>query len=204
MVIRFFQNEESDMKSGFAKFSDDGATLSTWRSMLRMARRTTPFQWLQVMLMCAAVIGCAGLKTSYVGTPARPDNRHPLATTDGGPAVWQAKDMALYYQTTVSNEALEIKGTVERLNTIKHFSVVNYFRVSIHFLDNEGIILGSHLLWAAGNRVEEKLVRWTFEKEFSLPDGATAIGFSYRGGFADDGDSDSGPGHTGWQVLAQP
>lgn len=192
------------MKSNFATFSDEGTSLLTCRSMLRMVRRSTPFQWLQVMLLCAAVIGCAGLKTTYEGTPARPGNRQPLATTDGGPAVWQAKDMALYYQTIVNNEVLEIKGTVERLNTIKHFSVVNYFRVSMHFLNSEGIILSSHLLWTAGNRVEQKLVRWTFEKEFPLPVGATAVGFSYRGGFADDGDSDSGPGHTGWQVLAQP
>jgi hypothetical protein len=200
----FFQNEESDMKSGFAKFSDDGATLLTCRSMLCMARRTTPFLWLQVLLLCAAVIGCAGLKTSYEGTPARPYNRQPVATTDGGPVLWQAKDMALQYESFLNNGVFEIKGTVERLNTIKHFSAVEYFRVSMHFLNSEGIILGSHLLWSAGNRVEEKLVRWTFEKKFPLPVGATAVGFSYRGGFSDGGFSDSGSSSSGWEVWARP
>lgn len=192
------------MQSSLAKFSDDGVTRLACRSTLRMVKRTNPFQWLLLMLLCAAVISCAGLPTSYEGTPARPGNQQPLATTDGGPAVWQAKDMALHYESFVNNGVLEIKGTVERLNTIKHYSVISYFRVSMHFLNGEGIILGSHLLWSAGNRVEEKLVRWTFEKKFPLPVGATAVGFSYRGGFSDGGFSDSGSSASGWEVWARP
>lgn len=191
------------MKFGSAKFSDGCVTRVTCRAPLHTAIGATPLRWLPLMLLCV-VIGCAGLQTSYEGTPARPDNRYPLASADGGPAAWQAKDMELDYESFVNNGVLEIKGTVERLNTIKNFSVVNYFRVSMHFLDGEGVILGSHLLWSAGSRVDAKLVRWTFDRQFPLPAGAAAIGFSFRGGFSDGGSGDSGSAQTGWEVWARP
>lgn len=173
-------------------------------STFRTAMRTTPSGWFPFLLLCTVIIGCAGLQTSYVGTPAHPDNRYPLTTTNGGPAAWQAKDMALHYESFLNNGALEIKGTVERLNTIKNFSVINYFRVSIYFLNTEGIILGNQLLWSAGNRVDEAFVRWTFDKQIPLPAGTAAIGFSYRGGFSDGGGGDSGSAQTGWEVWARP
>lgn len=192
------------MASDLAKFFDGWVAQVSSPSPLRTARWAHPCRLLMLILLCAVVTGCAGLKTSYEGTPARPDNRRPLATTDGGPAMWQAKDMALQYESSVNNGVLEIKGAVERLSTIKHFSIINYFRVSIHFLNDEGIILGSHLLWSAGSRVDEKLVRWTFEKQFQIPVGATAVGFSYSGGFSDGGSGDSGSAQTGWDVWARP
>lgn len=173
-------------------------------SPLRRAMGATPFRWFSLLLLCAMIIGCAGLKTSYVGTPANPDNRYPLTTTNSGPAVWQAKDMVLHYETIVNNGVLKIKGTVERLNTIRNFSVVSYFRVSIYFLDADGIILGNQLLWSAGSRVDETFVRWTFEKQFPLPAGTAAVGFSYRGAFSDGGSGDSGSAQTGWEVWAAP
>jgi len=192
------------MKSGFGDLIEGCVARLACRSTLGTAVVATPLRWLPLLLLCVVIIGCAGLQTSYEGTPANPDNRHPLTTTDGGPAAWQAKDMALHYESSVKNGALEIKGTVERLNTIKNFSVVSYFRVSIYFLNADGIILGNHLLWSAGNRVDETFVRWTFEKQFPLPAGTVALGFSYRGGFSDGGGGDSGSNQTGWEVWARP
>jgi hypothetical protein len=202
--LQGFQQKEFDMKSGFRILAEGCVFQLTCRSTLGKAVVATHLRWLPLLLLCAVIIGCAGLQTSYEGTPASPDNRYPLATREGGPAAWQAKDMALYYESFVKNGALEIKGTVERLNTIKNFSVINYFRVSVYFLNADGIILGNHLLWSAGSRVDETFVRWTFEKQFPLPEGATAVGFSYRGGFSDGGGGDSGSAQTGWEVWARP
>jgi len=148
------------------------------------------------------IMGCAGINTSEVGTPARPDNRHPLATTGGEPELWKSKDIALHYTTVVNNDAVGIKGTVERLNTIKHFVLIKHFRVSIHFLNADGIILNTHLLWTGGNGQETRFVRWTFDKNFPLPVGATAIGFSYRGSLFDN--QGEGAGRSGWDVWQRP
>lgn len=192
------------MKAGLGNIIEGCVARLACRSPLGTAVEATPLRWLPLLLLCTVIIGCAGLQTSYEGTPAHPDNRHPLTTTAGGPAAWQAKDMALHYESFVNNGALEIKGTVERLNTIKNFSVINYFRISIYFLNADGIILGNHVLWSAGSRVDEKFVRWTFEKQFPLPAGTAAVGFSYRGAFSDGGGGDSGSAQTGWEVWARP
>ena len=153
------------------------------------------------MLCLAAVIGCAGLTPSYEGTSARPDNRLALAAIEGTSQVWQTRDVALHFTASLEKGALEIDGRVERLGPIKHFAWIDDFRVSIHFLDAEGIILDSRLLWAAGVGGDAFLVRWTFSRRYTLPPQASAIGFSYRGSFSENGEDG---GRTSWDVRQGP
>lgn len=159
-------------------------------------------RWGTVLLLCAMTIGCAGMRSGYKGTPARPENRYPLAEMEGRAGLWKSKDVALHYNTVVNNDTLGIKGTVERLNTIKHFSMIDRFIVQTHFLNADGLILEDHTLWVTGAGQDTRFVRWTFDKSFPLPVGATAIGFSYRGTFFDDpGNHD---GRSGWDVRQKP
>jgi hypothetical protein len=153
-------------------------------------------------MMCVTVTACKSMALTYEGTPARPDNRFPLAASEGEPAEWKAKDMALYYEMAPEDGVLDIHGTVKRLGTIGKYPVISYFRVSIHFIDADGIIVGSHQLWSAGNQVDQRYVRWTFEKRFPQPPGATAIGFSYQGGFNENGGKVAGK--VGWEVRRRP
>lgn len=171
------------------------------RSFQRTAIEGLVLRWGTALLLCAMTIGCAGVNSGYKGTSARTDNRFPLVTMDGTPATWQTKDIALHYNAGVSNDAIGINGTVERLGTIKHYSIVSNFRVRMHFLNAEGIILESHMLWGASTGRETKFVRWTFDKNFPLPVGATAIAFSYRGTLFDgQGVGDGRSGFTVWQT----
>jgi hypothetical protein len=126
-------------------------------------------------------MGCAGLKAPYEGAPARPENRFMLATIDGKSSLWQAKDIAIHYVAASAGETVHISGTVERLNTIKNFPTINYLRVAVHFIADDGTIVDSKQLWSAGTNADDTFVRWTFSKQYPLPPGASAIGFSYRG-----------------------
>ncbi len=153
------------------------------------------------MLCLAAVIGCAGLTPSYEGTSARPDNRLALAAIEGTPQVWQTRDVALHFTAGLEQETLVIDGRVKRLGPIKNFGQIDDFRVSIHFVDAEGIILDSRLLWAAGVGGDAFLVRWTFSRRYTLPPQASAIGFSYRGSFSEIGEDG---GRTSWDVRQGP
>jgi hypothetical protein len=164
-------------------------------------RRSLPFPL--VLLGCAVLAGCAGMLRGYEGTAARPDNRLPLAAMSDKAALWQGKDVTIHYSAAVKADGLQISGSVERLNTIKHYSAVQYFRIYIHFMTADGIILSTKRLWSAGPGIDSTLIRWTFDRHYPLPAGAAAIGFSYRGAFSDGGGGGS-PGQTGWEVWERP
>ena len=175
--------------------------VTTDRRIPKAIQRILSFH--QVLLGCLVLSGCAGLLQGYEGTSARPDNRLPLAALSDKAAVWQRKDMAIHYTAAVKADDLHVSGSIERLNTIKHFSAVNYFRVYIHFLTADGIILSSKLLWSASPGIDSTLIRWTFDRLYPLPAGAAAIGFSYSGAFS-DGPGRYASGHTGWEVWERP
>lgn len=164
-------------------------------------------EWLQragrvlFLLSLSAVIGCTGLTPAYKGTPARPDNRLALAAIEGASQVWQTRDLALHFTAVVEKEALVTDGRVERLGPIEHFAWIDAFRVSIHFIDAEGGILDSRLLWTAGVGGDAYLVRWTFSRRYDLPAQTSAIGFSYRGAFSENGEDG---GRTSWEVWQEP
>ena len=163
---------------------------------------TSVLKRLPLVLLWVAVMGCAGLKAPYEGAPARPENRFMLAAIDGKSSLWQAKDIAIYYVAASAGDTVHISGTVERLNTIKNFPTINYLRVAVHFITDDGTIIDSKQLWSAGTNANDRFVRWTFSKEYPLPPGASAIGFSYRGAVSEGG-GESG-GQDGWQVWQRP
>jgi hypothetical protein len=166
------------------------------------ARWTSGFWQLMLVSLWVAVIGCAGLKAPYEGALARPENRFLLATIDGKSSLWQAKDIAIRYVASSAADTLQISGTVERLNTIKNFPTINSLRVAIHFITKDGIILDSKQLWSAGVNADDTFVRWTFSKQYPLPPGASAIGFSYWG-VVSMGGGESG-GQDDWEVWQRP
>jgi hypothetical protein len=148
------------------------------------------------------LIGCAGLALSYVGTAARPDNRLPLEGLRGRADVWQTRDVAIHYTTARDGEVVVIDGRVERLGPIKNFAHIDDFRIWLHFIDADGIVIASRLLWAAGVGGDAQLVRWTFSRRYGLPARATAFGFSYRGAFSETGGDQKG--QADWEVQQRP
>lgn len=172
----------------------------TSRGAVEAVRGALSFQ--RIVLGCFLLVGCAGVFQGYEGTPARPDNRLALAAMSDKAAVWQAKDLAIHYTAKVASGELRISGSVERMNTIKHFTGINYLRINIHFLTNEGIIIASKLLWSSGTGVDATIIPWTFDQQFPLPPGAEAIGFSYRGAFSEGTGESSG--QIGWEVWQGP
>ncbi len=101
-----------------------------------------------------------------------------------------------------AGDTVHISGTVERLNTIKNFPIINSLRVAVHFIADDGTIVDSKQLWSAGTNADDRFVRWTFSKQYPLPPAASAIGFSYRGTVSQGG-GESG-GQDGWQVWQRP
>lgn len=159
-------------------------------------------------LMLMAVIwgltmtGCFLAQPAYEGRAARTANRLPLEGLAGNAAVWSTREVVIRYEAIRQGDRLVMDGRIERLGSINNFARIDNFRVWLHFLNTEGIIIGTRLLWAAGVGVDARLVRWTFSQRLPLPPRAAAFGFSYRGAFSESG-SEQG-GIAGWEVRQAP
>lgn len=194
--------EGANMTMDGVKLDRIGGVATGSSIVFQSVRWTSALKRLPLVLLWVAVLGCAGLKAPYEGTPARPENRFLLATIEGKSSLWQAKDLAIHYVATSAGDTVQIGGTVERLNTIKNFPTINSLRVAVHFITDDGIIVDSKQLWSAGANADDTFVRWTFSKQYPLPPGASAIGFSYRG-VVSQGGGESG-GQDGWEVWQRP
>lgn len=157
-----------------------------------------------IMAFSLILLACAGMASApHIGKTARPDNRIPLANLPGGETTWAAKDLKIHYRAVTAGENLNISGFVKFNPNLAKYPMINGFRVYLHFLNADGIVLDSKLLWATGIKQEVRFVRWTFERQWPLPPDTVAAGFSYRGAVSEAG----GKGHqakTGWEVYQVP
>ncbi len=158
-----------------------------------------------VMLLCLFLLSCAAASAPHIGKTARPDNQLPLAELPQEETTWKAKDLDLHYKATQVGDNLAISGFVAFGSNLGKYPLIGSFRVYLHFIDAQGIVLDSHVLWATGINQEVRFVRWTFERQWPLPPDAAAVGFSYRGSASEAGGKGKfGSTRTGWEVYQSP
>ena len=151
-----------------------------------------------LLLACAA-------SAPHIGRTARPDNRLLLADLPGGDITWRGKDIDIVYKAAAAGTDLEISGFIEFSSNLAKYPGVNYFRVYLHFLDADGVVQDSKLMWAPGGQRDNRFIRWTFQRQWPMPPGAAALGFSYRGSVSEPGgDGSFSQTKTGWEVYQAP
>lgn len=157
-----------------------------------------------VMLLSLFLLACAAA-APHIGKTARPDNRILTADLPGGDSTWRGKDIAIVYKAATAGPDLEISGFIEFSSNLAKYPGVNYFRVYLHFLDTDGLVLDSKLLWAPGGQRDSRFIRWTFQRQWPMPPGTAALGFSYRGSVSEPGgDGSFSSTKTGWEVYQSP
>lgn len=138
--------------------------------------------WLSTGLLAAMVLtACTGKNWfSYDGWETKPDNRYELK--EGGPhaVIWKSPELNLHYRYRLESDRLYVEGEVVRQSRIKHFNSLKAW-INIHMIDENGVIIDTHRLWSQyGSNVYGGL-RWTFKKDWPLPPGNEAVGFSFSG-----------------------
>jgi hypothetical protein len=159
------------------------------------------------LLLALVLAACAGKEAGdlYAGRAVRPDNQFAIASIQGQEIVWPGKDLKIHYMAQPSGGAMDINGFVEFDFNLAKYERIDRFRVYIHFIDAQGVILGTRLLWGVATNADASLVRWTFQRQWPLPPGAQAVGFSYRGAVSNVGGSEEGYGaRGGWAVKQLP
>ena len=116
----------------------------------------------------------------WEGRLTKTDNR--VALTSGGPHIgtWQTNDIAIHYRYVWDEDRLAIEGQVKRQARIRYFHRLHAW-VWIHFLDRNGYVLASRRLWAQNGSDVYGQIRYGFNRDWQLPPGSQAVGFSYTG-----------------------
>ena len=168
---------------------------------IAVSRRTAA-----VIAISLLLLACAGtMSAPYIGRTARADNRQPMTDPSGGEVTWRGKDLDVHYKGAQVGDLFEISGFVDFNSNLAKYPTIGYFRVYLHFVDAQGVILDSKLLWSAGVGRDASLVRWTFQWQWPPPPGTAAIGFSYRGALGEPGgDGSFSQTKTGWEVSRAP
>lgn len=145
----------------------------------------TPFSGVMPLIFVASLFflltACTGKHwRGWEGRLTKTDNR--VALNDGGPhaEIWQTNDIAIHYRYSWENERLAIQGQVKRQARIRYFHRLHAW-VWIHFLDRKGYVLASRRLWAQNGSDVYGQIRYHFNRDWQLPPGSHAVGFSYSG-----------------------
>ncbi len=116
----------------------------------------------------------------WEGRLTKTENR--VALDDGGPhaGIWKTGDIAIHYRYLWADDRLVIKGEVKRQARLQYFHRLHAW-MWIHFLDTNGYVLASRRLWAQNGSDVYGQIRYRFNRDWQLPPGSRAVGFSYSG-----------------------
>ncbi len=142
-----------------------------WRSLLAIG-------FVALVLLTA---GCSGKGwRGWEGRLTKTDNR--LVLEPGGPhaGIWQTNDIAVHYRYVREADRLTISGQVKRQARIRYFHRLRAW-VWIHFLDSNGYVKESRRLWAQNGSDVYGQIRYSYNRDWQMPPGTSAMGFSYSG-----------------------
>ncbi len=144
--------------------------------------------WLFVL--ACVLWACAGAGTKrFAGRVTKPESR--VAVEPGGPhqTQWQTRDLTLNFDYQWEADRFDIAGAVELSKKIQHFTILDFLRIRLHFLDADGVILATYGVWNAGRRnsMHYYFINFKFDKQYVPPAGTDMIGFSYAGEASDSG-----------------
>ena len=162
------------------------------------------------LLLSFVLSACAGTGANRLaGRQTKPESRVAIQSGGTHEAYWQTRDLAVGFEYTWQTSTFAVKGAVELSKMIAQFTTLDYLRLRIHFLDEDGVILSTHNVWNAGYRrsLHYHFVNFNFDKQYTPPSGTKIIGFSYSGEASDsggDGLARRAGGRGDWSFWWQP
>ena len=162
---------------------------------------------LGLLFSLAGLAACASGTLSYNGRYAKSESIVPLVEGGDHPLQWQTNDIILEGTYILEGGQLNLAGQVKLQSNLDKYPVVDYLRASDYAVDGDGLILASYPLWQADPGSTLFFVRWSFQRQYSVPEATRALAFSYQGRMSDGG---PGPlrgmddGGTSWDFWHTP
>ena len=152
-------------------------------------------------LVLGILTGCQTLNP-YIGKTVHEPNRIPISESSQAVHFWQTKDMSFDFKYSLDSSMLSLRGELSLDESYEQFETLNHLFLWVHFLDAEGKLLDSKVVWSAAYTVaytgEKK--KWSVKSSLTLPLNATAVAFSYMGSVSQGSDE----GGTNWSFYKSP
>jgi len=105
-----------------------------------------------------------------------------IALSGGSPSgIWQTGDVAVDYQFVKSGSQIQFSGKINFTDRVSDtFNTVDYFKLTVAFLDDQGKELSSSELLTKIN-FSSRAGGPGFSKALNLPQGAISFAFGYSG-----------------------
>lgn len=125
-------------------------------------------------------VSCGGNLFTYRGAATVPDRRIALEEDGSFGGAWQTRDVSLNYRCEAKSGGMEFStdGRIARYIE-ESYLVIEYFNLTLFFLDSEGIVSGSERFTLAEFR--SPVWEFSFRRNIEPPENTSAIAFGYSG-----------------------
>jgi hypothetical protein len=135
-----------------------------------------------IMITACMVSACSPELFTYKGDKITQKNLKALLKEGDQNGVWKTNELSITYQYQMTPETLKISGTTELLGGLATgFDQIKQLAVYLLFLDNQGVVIESALVYSTANNRTVDEIPMVFEKSIPIPDGARTISFVYNG-----------------------
>ena len=153
------------------------------------------------MIAAFTLSGCGGSLFTYKGDKVTQKNFMVMLKDGDQKGVWKTNELAIIYQYQITPETLKISGTTELLGGFGiGFRWIKQLAVYLLFLDDQGIVIESALIFSAGNYRAIDTIPMVFEKTMPIPEGSRTISFAYDGELSGAGTLD----RTSYSIWFSP
>ena len=148
--------------------------------------------------LSGCMIGFSGLTHHTVRQESQIDL---VKGSQGVQGVWETEDLSLSYTSLFEKNRLQINGKIILASKLNHFTIMDHLRVWIHFVDSNGKIIGTGLVYTAPHRKWLDLLTLDVNRSLPVPKGSVALAFSYSGEVSDGlGEGD----RISWDFFKMP
>jgi hypothetical protein len=142
---------------------------------------------LGVLFSLVGLVACASGILSYNGRFARSESIVPLVRGGDHQLQWQTNDIIIEGTYILEGDQLNLAGQVKLQSNLANYTVVDFLRVNAYAVDGDGQILASYPLWQANPGTQPFFIKWSFQRQYTVPEATRSVAFSYQGRMSDGG-----------------
>lgn len=137
---------------------------------------------------------CSSALFTYKGTEETQKDHIIVLDRGDQQGAWKTNELSITYKYHLTDSALKIEGNTDLTGGFAtDFRWVKRLAVYLLFLNKQGIVIDSPLIYSIGSCRAIDMIPMMFEKTLPLPEDACAFSFAYDGELAGTGTDDAIP-----------